>query len=261
MHLFPIHILLISLLVAVLYMTFWFIVSLILKRNDVADFAWGIGFFLVSLVPYILAGPSIQGVLIFIWGVRLSTHVLARNRHKAEDPRYTEWREKWGRYQMLGSFLQVFLLQSILLFLIVSPALIIISMKGNSLGTGDVISVIVWIIGFYFESTADAQLKHFIADPENKGKIMDRGLWQYSRHPNYFGEVTMWWGIWIMALAVPYGIIGIIGPIVITVLITQVSGIPLVEKSFIGKPGFDAYKASTSIFFPLPPKKKTLSHF
>jgi steroid 5-alpha reductase family enzyme len=257
--LFPLHILFVSLLVAMSYMTFWFVISLILKRNDVADFAWGIGFFIVSLVPLVLTGPSVRGilvmVLIFIWGVRLSSHVLARNRHKAEDPRYTEWRQKWGKWQILGSFLQVFLLQSIFLFLIVSPAVIIIANKGGAGNFLDAVGILVWLVGFYFESTGDAQLKAFIVNPENKGKLMDKGLWHYTRHPNYFGEVMMWWGIWIIALSVPFGFYGIIGPLAITWLITMVSGIPLVEKSFADKPGFAEYKRTTSVFFPLPPKQ------
>jgi steroid 5-alpha reductase family enzyme len=129
------------------------------------------------------------------------------------------------------------------------------TMKGGVLNVLDLLGIIIWIVGFYFESTGDAQLKKFIADPANKGKLMDKGLWHYSRHPNYFGEVTMWWGIFVIALSVPYGIVSIIGPIVITILITKISGIPLVEKSFAGKPGFDEYKRTTSIFFPLPSKK------
>jgi steroid 5-alpha reductase family enzyme len=213
---------------------------------------------MLTLVPLTLSGLSLRGVivsiLIFIWGVRLSTHVFARNRHKPEDPRYTEWRAKWGRYQILGSFLQVFLLQSILLFLIAVPALIIITTKGGSFTIVDAIGIAVWLIGFYFESTGDAQLRRFVSNPENKGKLMTEGLWHYSRHPNYFGEISMWWGIWIIALSVPFGIYGIIGPLVITMLITKVSGIPLVEKAFAKKPEFEAYKQKTSILFPLPPK-------
>jgi steroid 5-alpha reductase family enzyme len=114
--------------------------------------------------------------------------------------------------------------------------------------------VCVWVIGFFFESVGDAQLSRFIKDPANKGKLMQSGLWKYTRHPNYFGEVTQWWGLWIIALSVSYGWLGIIGPLTITTLILKVSGIPLLEKSMEGNPEFQEYKKRTSVFFPLPPK-------
>ena len=117
-----------------------------------------------------------------------------------------------------------------------------------------IIGFIVWLIGFYFESVGDKQLANFIHNPENKGKLMTEGLWKYSRHPNYFGEVTQWWGIWIIALSVPYGWVAIIGPITITILILFVSGVPLLEKKYKGRSDFEAYKKRTSIFIPLPPK-------
>ena len=113
----------------------------------------------------------------------------------------------------------------------------------------------VWLIGFFFEVVGDYQLKTFLANPKNKGKLMTPGLWRYTRHPNYFGEATMWWGIAIIALATPYGWVAIITPVLITYLLLFVSGVPMTEKSFAGKPGWDRYKRQTSIFLPLPPKE------
>ena len=113
----------------------------------------------------------------------------------------------------------------------------------------------MWILGFVFESVGDAQLARFIKDPANKGKLMQSGLWQYARHPNYFGEVLMWWGLWIIALSVPNGLYGIIGPLTITFLILKVSGIPMLEKRMEENPEFVEYKKRTSKFFPLPPKR------
>ncbi len=256
MNTFPVDVLLISLAVAIAYMMVWFVVALILKKNDVADIAWGIGFFVVSMVPLALGGPSVRGLfvlaLIFIWGARLSAHVLARNRHIGEDPRYTQWRQKWGTHQVLGTFLQVFLLQSIFLFLIATPVIMIVAMKGGGLTVFDIVGALVWLMGFFFESVGDAQLKAFIANPENKGRLMDKGLWAYTRHPNYFGEVSMWWGIWIISLGMPFGAYAIIGPLAITFLIVMVSGIPLAEKSLATKPGFEEYTKKTSVFFPMP---------
>ncbi|HET7629739.1 MAG TPA: DUF1295 domain-containing protein, partial [Candidatus Saccharimonadales bacterium] len=113
---------------------------------------------------------------------------------------------------------------------------------------------LVWLVGLSLESIGDRQLRHFMSNPDNKGKIMNRGLWRYSRHPNYFGELTQWWGIFIIALAAPLGWIGFIGPLVLTLLILFVSGIPLSEKRQAKKPGWSYYKKRTSVLVPLPPK-------
>jgi steroid 5-alpha reductase family enzyme len=112
----------------------------------------------------------------------------------------------------------------------------------------------VWLIGFYFESVGDAQLALFIQNPTNKGKLMQTGLWAYSRHPNYFGEVTQWWGIWLIALTTPWGIVTVVGPLMITFLILFVSGVPLLEKKMETHQDFAAYKKRVSVFLPLPPR-------
>jgi steroid 5-alpha reductase family enzyme len=124
----------------------------------------------------------------------------------------------------------------------------------SSLGIFDYVGLAIWMLGFYFESVGDSQLAKFMKDPLNKGKLMTSGLWKYTRHPNYFGEVTQWWGMWIIALSVPSGFIAIIGPLTITVLILKISGIPMLEKRMQLNPDFEAYKRRTSVFFPLPPK-------
>ncbi len=119
----------------------------------------------------------------------------------------------------------------------------------------DGLGIAVWLTGFFFEATGDWQLKQFVQNPANRGKLINTGLWRYSRHPNYFGEVTQWWGIYLIALSTPRGWITILGPITITVLILFVSGIPMLEKKYHGRPEFEAYKRRTSAFFPLPPKQ------
>jgi steroid 5-alpha reductase family enzyme len=241
------------------YMTFWFIVSLIKKRNDVADVAWGLGFTLLAWLSFLLSDEqSLRGVLVSslvtIWGVRLAWHIHIRNRGKAEDYRYKQWREEWGKWFFLRSYGQVYLLQGFLLFLIILPVLFINKSAGSALGIFDYVGLAIWVIGFYFESVGDSQLAKFMKDPLNKGKLMTSGLWKYTRHPNYFGEVTQWWGMWIIALSVPSGFIAIIGPLTITVLILKISGIPMLEKRMQLNPDFEAYKRRTSVFFPLPPK-------
>ena len=237
------------------YMSLWFIVSLIKKRNDVADVAWGLGFVLMTWLSFLISDDSgargiLVGTLVSIWGLRLAWHIYARNKGKAEDYRYLAWRKEWDNWFYIRSYFQVYILQGVLLFLIVTPVLLINKNAGVELGLLDIFGVVVWLIGFYFESVGDAQLAQFIKNPENKGKLMQSGLWAYTRHPNYFGEVTQWWGLWIIALSVPYGWLGVVGPLTITFLILKVSGIPLLEKKMEENPEFAEYKRKTSVFLP-----------
>jgi steroid 5-alpha reductase family enzyme len=242
------------------YMSMWFLFSLIKKRNDVADVAWGLGFVLMTWISYFISPDSgirglIVGILVTIWGLRLAWHIYKRNKGKTEDYRYLAWRKEWGKWFFIRSYLQVYLLQGMFLFMIVFPVLLINKNGGAVLGILDVIGILVWILGFYFEAVGDAQLARFIKDPLNKGKLMQSGLWAYTRHPNYFGEVTQWWGIWLIALSVQSGWFGIIGPLTITFLILKVSGIPLLEKKMEENPEFAEYKRKTSIFIPMPRRK------
>lgn len=241
------------------YMTFWFVVSLIKKRNDVADIAWGLGFVLLTWVSFIISDTYnlrgvLVGILVSIWGLRLAFHIYKRNKGKTEDYRYLAWRKEWGEWFYLRSYLQVYLLQGAFLFLIILPVLIININTGQGLGVLDLIGLLVWVTGFIFESVGDAQLSKFIRNPANKGKLMQSGLWQYTRHPNYFGEVTQWWGIWIISLSVLYGVFGIIGPLTITILILKVSGIPLLENKMAENPEFEQYKKRVSMFIPMFPR-------
>jgi steroid 5-alpha reductase family enzyme len=241
------------------FMNFWFIVSLARKRNDVADVAWGLGFVLMAWTSYYFGGfVSATGLaasfLITIWGLRLAWHIWARNRGRREDYRYLQWREQWGRWFYLRSYLQVYILQGVLLFLISLPVLIMNGSAQSGFDGLGVAGIMVWIFGFVFESVGDWQLARFKSDPANKGRLMTQGLWAYSRHPNYFGEVVQWWGIWLMGLSAPWGFLAVIGPLTITFLILKVSGIPLLEKKMAGNPDFAGYRKRVSAFIPLPPK-------
>jgi steroid 5-alpha reductase family enzyme len=248
---------LIALLAA--YMTLWFIVSLMKKRNDVADVAWGLGFVLLTWASSFLSGDIharelLVNLLVSIWGLRLAWHIHSRNKGKAEDYRYMAWRTEWGRWFYIRSYFQVYLLQGVLLFLIAMPVIFINKYSGFGLGFLDIIGAAVWLIGFYFETVGDAQLTRFIKDPANKGKLMQSGLWAYTRHPNYFGEVTQWWGIYCIALSVLGGVFTIVGPLTITFLILKVSGIPMLEKKMEKHPDFAEYKRNVSVFMPFPRK-------
>ncbi len=241
------------------YISFWFLISLVKKRNDVADVAWGLGFVLMSWVSFFLVNVSglrglLVGVLVSIWGLRLAWHIYNRNKGKGEDYRYLEWRQKWQKWFYIRSYFQVYFLQGFLTFLVVLPVLIINKSTSTDLGLFDLLGLVIWLFGFYFEAVGDAQLSKFIKNGENKGKLMQSGLWAYTRHPNYFGEVTQWWGIWLMTLSVSNGVVSIIGPITITFLILKVSGIPMLEKKMEENPDFAEYKKKTSVFIPLPRK-------
>jgi steroid 5-alpha reductase family enzyme len=241
------------------FVNFWFVVALIRKRNDVADVAWGLGFVLLTWIAFFYTATYeprqvLVTLLVTLWGIRLAWHIHSRNTNKGEDYRYKAWRESWGKWFLLRSYLQVYILQGVFLYIIVLPVLFIQRYGGPALNIYDLIGVFIWGIGFYFEAVGDSQLRAFIKDANNKGKILTTGLWQYTRHPNYFGEVTQWWGIWLIALSVPGSFWTIIGPITITYLIVFVSGIPMLEKRYEGNQEFESYKQKTSVFFPMKPK-------
>jgi steroid 5-alpha reductase family enzyme len=241
------------------FVTALFVLSLIIKRNDIADIAWGTGIFIVALVGY-LNGPqntltTTLTVLAALWGIRLTLRILLRNIKKSEDPRYKVWRDTWGKWFYIRSYLQVYLLQGFLM-IVVGYSFIHASLYSSSLTLSylAMFGLTLWIIGYFFEVVGDYQLDKFLGNPESRGRIMDKGLWKYSRHPNYFGEVTMWWGIWLMVATLPLSYFALVSPLMITFLILKVSGIPMLEKRFEGNVNFEAYKKKTSAFFPLPQK-------
>jgi steroid 5-alpha reductase family enzyme len=189
-----------------------------------------------------------------IWGLRLAIHIYLRNRGKKEDFRYLAWRQEWGKAFYLRSYFQVYLLQGLFLLMVISPVTLASTQEQGPLIPLDYLGILVWIIGFYFQTVGDYQLVKFKKDPANKGKIMTSGLWRFSRHPNYFGEVTMWWGLFLLSVNSPYGIYGIIGPLTISFLIIFVSGIPMMEEKYKENPEFEAYSKVTSVFIPMPQK-------
>lgn len=234
---------------------FWYCVALLKKRNDVADVAWGLGFLIAAAVSY-GRGPIAfdRGLLVMtlvaIWALRLSLHIYLRNRGRGEDYRYQDWHKQWSRAFCLRTFFQVFLLQWLLMLLVSLPVLLVNVSRGGPWGALDLIGAVVWMTGFYFEAVGDWQLARFSRAPENKGKILQTGLWGCSRHPNYFGEVVQWWGLALIALSVPDGWLGLFGAATITFLLLKVSGIPMLEKRASLKAGWTDYTAKTPKFWP-----------
>jgi steroid 5-alpha reductase family enzyme len=246
--------------ITLIYMTLAFILATARKNNGIVDIAWGLGFILVGTVTFALHGNGrprqwLALALVWIWGGRLALHIFRRNRGREEDFRYAAWRRQWGRYFVIRSFGQIFMLQGFLLLTIITPVLLIIGREQPPLNLLDLLGAIVWLTGFSFETIGDRQLAVFIKDPANRGKLMTRGLWRYTRHPNYFGEAALWWGMAVLALSAPRGWLGFIGPALITFLLLFVSGVPLLEKKYRGRPDWEEYKKRTSIFFPWLPRK------
>lgn len=242
------------------FMTLWFLVSLVIRRSDIADVLWGAGFAVIVLtalatVELVSLRALVMCLLVVVWGGRLSTRIFLKYRGKPEDFRYRRWREEWGGYFALRSYFQIFVLQGVLMFVVLAPVLYTIGRAGRPEVTiFDILGILVWCGGFIIEAVADFQLDSFKQRSYNKGRILTTGLWKYSRHPNYFGEVVMWWGIYIMALSVSGGLYTIIGPVFITFLILCVSGIPLIENRYRDNPEYQEYKKRTSAFIPLPPR-------
>lgn len=236
-----------------------FIVSIITKRIGVADAAWGLTFIAVGIAALVttraFSVPMIVSLLlVIVWGSRLAYHVIRRLVHAREDDRrYTELAKKWpAKHKHIQLFSRVFFVQSVLAVIVMIPVIVVAITRdqGNIFLTA--VGAFIWVAGFLIESVADKQLARFVR--HNPGKLMHRGLWQYSRHPNYFGEIVQWFGIAVIALGVPGGWLGLIGPLTITALIIFISGIPPAEKNMSKKPEWKDYASRTSVLIPLPPR-------
>lgn len=244
-----------------IFLSFGFLVAHFKKDNSIADILWGLYFILLVATAYFVYSAhdlrqTLILVLIAIWGLRLSSHILRRHWGKGEDPRYTEMKKNWGKWTALRSYLQVFFLQGVLAFIIVSPHLWVMTQAAvSALTVIDVIGLFIWLTGYFFEVVGDAQLSTFVKT-KKPGEVMTRGLWRYTRHPNYFGEITMWWGLFVLSLSVPHAWWFFFGPLTITLLIVFVSGVPLLEKRYEGNPAWEKYKRKTSMLIPWPPLSK-----
>ena len=241
------------------YFLIFFFVAQIIKNNSIVDMGWGAGFVLLVFFTMISQAAYVERnilitILITVWGGGLAYHIVRRNWGKPEDFRYAKWREDWGKWLVPRAFFQIFMLQGLFMLVIGYPVILVNANPLAGLTILDYLGIIVWITGFYFESVGDKQLADFKKDSGNKGKIIKHGLWKYTRHPNYFGEVAMWWGIFLISLSVPGGYTAIISPLTITLLLLYVSGVPLLERKYKDNPEFQEYARVTSRFFPWFPK-------
>lgn len=251
-------------LAAVMAMMFavW-LLSLFKRDASVVDVFWGLGFVVVAWLTFLQADGYLGRKLLItllttLWGLRLALHILIRNWGHGEDRRYQAWRAQYGARFWWVSLFTVFGLQGVLLWAI-SLVLQVgqISAIPARLVMLDLLGAIIWAVGFIFEALADWQLYRFKADPENKGKVMNKGLWAYTRHPNYFGESLVWWGLFIITLATPGSTWVVISPLLITFLLLKVSGVTLLEKTIVdSRPEYRGYIETTSSFIPRLPRKR-----
>lgn len=250
-----------TLLIFVLVTVLW-IISVFIHDVSIVDLFWGFGFVVVNTF-YFFAGDEsgtrklLLLILVAIWGLRLTIYLSWRNLGKGEDYRYQEFRRKFGaeRYWWF-SYFQVFLLQGGLIMIVSLPLLAVnYYSTSNGLNYFDLAALLVWVTGFVFEAGGDLQLAIFKSKPENKGKVMQTGLWKYTRHPNYFGDAAVWWSYGLLAIAAG-SYWPVAGSVIMTLLIIKVSGVALLERSLSGKkPEYRAYAKKTSSFFPWFPKK------
>ncbi len=244
-------------------MSVMWVISVFKKDASIADPCWAMLFLLVTCSAILQTqwtpGKILLVSCVGLWSIRLSLYLLIRNLGEAEeDYRYQAFRKQFGpeRYWWV-SFFQVFMLQSSFALVIAAPLHLAGSAPAEDpIVWNDLLGLALFAIGFYFEAVGDAQLKAFKSDPNSAGKVLETGLWRYTRHPNYFGETTMMWGFWVMALDQPYGLASIFAPLFITFLLMRVSGVPMLEyKLKKSRPGYAEYVARTSSFFPWKPKE------
>lgn len=263
----------VTLVVILLHFTIYFLLAEKKNNYGIIDIGWGQGFVFIAwalmLVQTALLGINstplgfVTVILTTIWGLRLSHHIRLRNQGKPEDYRYVAMRANiQPPFRKLKGFVKIFLVQALFMFLISWVIIFNVFSGINPQGWFSlplIIGILLWIIGFYFQAVGDAQLAKFKKNPAHKGKLMTKGLWAFTRHPNYFGEVLMWWGIAVMGFANSLSVwipsIGVLSALIVTFLLRFLSGVPLLEKRMKEHPEFPEYKKTTAIFFPWFPKK------
>lgn len=234
------------------YMAAWFLVAQLKRDNSLADVAWGLGFVLVAWWMYRFYHlPALLFGMVALWGLRLSGHIFRRNMKTGEDWRYRKWREEWGGWAVVRSFFQVFLLQGLFMWCISLPLMQYAGQEAPPApGLIQWAGFSIWLVGFLWEAVGDWQLARFKADSANKGKIMQSGLWSLSRHPNYFGEIVLWWGVFVFVLPAGHWWLALLSPLTVTWLLSRVSGVPMLEKKYKDNAAFQAYAKNTNALFP-----------
>ena len=240
--------------------TLLWLVSLRIRDASIVDIFWGLGFVGVAWIGFVWgegAAPRKLWLAVFasLWGIRLSGYLAWRNLGKGEDPRYQAMRKRNGDKWPLRSLFVVFWLQALLIFVISLPLQVALSQPNPpSLGLLDFLGIALVLCGTGCEAIADWQLAIWKRNPANEGQVMQQGLWRYTRHPNYFGDFVVWWGLFCGALATQVGVWTVLSPVLMSLLLLRVSGVPFLEKAMKERPGYAEYVRRTSAFFPRPPR-------
>ncbi|MFT3714412.1 MAG: DUF1295 domain-containing protein [Gordonia sp. (in: high G+C Gram-positive bacteria)] len=232
-------------------------------RYNVVDVGWGLGFVGVGWLGVLLGGGDpvrrwLLAVLVTVWGVRLSWHMAVKSRGHGEDPRYVELLARYDGPPARVAARRVFLNQGIAQWFVSLP-LQVSAVAGPTTGVGRVaawVGVVLWAAGLAFEAIGDEQLRRFKADPANRGTVMDRGLWAWTRHPNYFGDACLWWGLWLIAASAWPGVLTVLSPVAMSYFLVVATGARLLERSMAHRPGYAEYRAQTSFFVPRPPRRR-----
>ncbi|CAB4929964.1 MAG: DUF1295 domain-containing protein [Actinobacteria bacterium] len=257
-----------TLLAALLLLLATYGVSRVVGRHSVVDVTWGLAFVVITLVAWALSlGEGGAGggdgrrtlvlALVALWGLRLAGHIYLRARtHTGEDPRYEAMLARATGNREVYALTRVYLTQALSAWFISLPVQVAVFQRGG-LGVLGVVGIAVWAVGLFFEAVGDAQLTRFRNDPANRGTVLDTGLWRYTRHPNYFGDACVWWGLSLIAFAMWPGVPTVLSPVLMTYLLARGTGAALLEKD-IGdrRPGYAEYVRSTSGFVPLPPRRR-----
>ncbi len=250
---------LISLACSLIIMVVAFVLAKLSKsRYDLVDVFWPISFMAIALFGAYISGlqrsqswqPKLVVILVLVWGVRLALHLLRRwRRSQSIDKRYEQLISNWpAKHVSAQALIRIFATQAVLSAIICLPVMLSINKQQHNFW--NIAGLIIWLVGFTFESIGDWQLAQFIKNPANRGKLMTAGLWSVTRHPNYFGEILLWWGIGLMSLGSRFGWLGLIGPSLLSYLIIKVSGVPLAEAAVNTKPGWKQYAAKTPVLIP-----------
>jgi steroid 5-alpha reductase family enzyme len=236
-----------------------FLIALRIGRYNVVDVFWGLGFALIAGVAFAASaghGDPVRRVALLtatvIWGVRLAAYIGWRSRGAGEDPRYADMLAQATGSRPAFALRKIFLLQAGLIWLISAPVQAGMLQRGPAWSVAA--GLVIWAIGLSFEGIGDWQLARFKADPGRRGTVMDRGLWRYTRHPNYFGDACVWWGLFVLSCGTWAGLATIFAPALMTFLLAAGSGKPITEERLAARPGYAEYVARTSGFIPRRPR-------
>ncbi|WP_162463309.1 DUF1295 domain-containing protein [Paenibacillus psychroresistens] len=255
----------VSSIAVLIFMVLFFLVAQIIKDNSIIDIGWGIGFVIVAFVSFFHSKgydsrQLLVLIMVVIWGTRLALHLYIRSIGRGEDFRYANFRKDWGKNAFIIAFFRVFMMQGVIMLLLSYPLLRVNAVQSSGLDVWAVIGLVVWCVGFLFQAIGDYQLEHFKKTRTNKDAILKTGLWRFTRHPNYFGEAAMWWGIFLVVLPVHLGWTAVFSALFINLLLLKVSGVPFLDKRYAGNEAYQTYKQETNLFIPwFPAAKKAKS--